>query len=132
VLTPLRLRNTIYTSFVLNYGQLPEVTPAFHSVSDARYKISTNIAELLATSRSLLQHNVDHRISLLIDIMDRQRPAASLFELAGNMARASGGGAVLTDYKSAMILTLEPGKHGVEEIGELQTAHGPVPLWSLA
>lgn len=72
------------------------------------------------------------RISLLIDIMDPQRPAASLLEQAGDMARASSGGAVLTDYKSAMILTLEPGKRAVEEIGELQTAHRPLSMWSLA
>lgn len=113
-------------------AQLPEVARAFHSADDARYKISTNIAELLATSRSLLQHNGDRRISLLIDIMDPQRPAASLLEQASDMARASSGGAVLTDYKSAMVMTLEPGKHTVEEIGELQTANGPLPLWSLA
>ena len=86
---------------------------------------------LLSISRSLLQHNPDSRISLLTDIMDPQRPAASLLEQAGDMARVSSGGAVLTDYKSAMVLTLEPGRHAVEEIGELQTAHGPVPLWSL-
>lgn len=112
-------------------SQLPEAARAFQAAGDARYRISTNIAELLSISRSLLQHNPDSRISLLTDIMDPQRPAASLLEQAGDMARASSGGAVLTDYKSAMVLTLEPGRHAVEEIGELQTAHGPVPLWSL-
>ncbi|ATW03142.1 hypothetical protein CHN51_05975 [Sphingorhabdus sp. YGSMI21] len=113
-------------------SQLPEAARAFQTAGDGQYRISTNIAEMLATGRSLLQHNSDSRISLLIDIMDPQRPAASLLEQAGDMARASGGGAALTDYKSAMVLTLEPGRHAVEEIGELQTAHGPLSLWSLA
>lgn len=111
---------------------IPESVREFQTAGDCQYRISTNLAELLSTSRSLLQHNADSRISLLIDIMDPQRPAASLLEQAGGMARASSGGAVMTDYKSAMVLTLEPGKHSVEEIGELQTAHGPLPLWSLA
>ena len=111
---------------------VPEASRNFRQVGDAHYRTSTNIAELLQASRSLIQHNTDSRISLLIDIMDPQRPAASLLEQAGDMARASSGGAVMTDYKSAMILTLEPGKHAVEEIGELQTAHGPLSLWSLA
>ncbi|WP_339822267.1 tetratricopeptide repeat-containing protein [uncultured Parasphingorhabdus sp.] len=111
---------------------LPEGRRNFQPAGDARYRISTDLADLLATSRSLLQHNVDNRISLLIDIIDPQRPAASLLEQASDMARASSGGAVLTDYKSAMVLTLEPGKHTLEEIGELQTANGPLPLWSLA
>ncbi len=113
-------------------SQLPEDASAFRSAGDAQYMISTNIAELLSISRSLLQQNADSRISVLIDIMDPQRPAASLLEQAGDMARASSGGAVLTDYKSAMILTLEPGRHAVEEIGEIQTAPGPLPLWKLA
>lgn len=104
----------------------------FQSGGDAHYRISTDLTELVSTSKSLLQHNPDSRISLLIDIMDPQRPAASLLEQASDMARASSGGAVLTDYKSAMVLTLGPGKHAVEEIGELQTAYGSLPLWSLA
>lgn len=112
-------------------SQLPEAVRAFRPAGDAQYRISNDIPELLSTSWSLMQHDTDSRISLLIDIMEPQRPAASLLEKAGDMARASGGGAVLTDYQSAMILTLEPGKHVVEEIGELQTAHGPLHLWSL-
>lgn len=111
---------------------VPEDARDFQPAGDGQYRISKDLAELLSTSRALLQYNIDSRISLLIDIMDPQRPAASLLEQAGDMARASGGGAVLTDYKSAMILTLEPGKHAIEEIGELQTAHGPLSLWSLA
>lgn len=111
---------------------LPEGARDFQPVGDAHYRISTNLAELISISRSLLQHNADSRVSLVIDIMDPHQPVASLLEQASDMARASSGGAALTDYKSAMVLTLEPGKHAVEEIGELQTAYGPLPLWSLA
>lgn len=111
---------------------LPEGARDFQPAGDAHYRISTNLAELISISRSLLQHNADSRVSLVIDIMDPHQPVASLLEQASDMARASSGGAALTDYKSAMVLTLEPGKHAVEEIGELQTAYGPLPLWSLA
>ena len=113
-------------------SQLPEAVGAFQTAGDARYRIAANIAETLSLSRSLLQHHADARISLLIDIMDPQRPASSLLEQAGDMARASGGGAILTDYKSAMVLTLEPGDHAIEEIGELQSVRGPLSLWSVA
>ncbi|ASK89189.1 hypothetical protein SPHFLASMR4Y_02448 [Sphingorhabdus sp. SMR4y] len=113
-------------------SQLPEAVGAFQTAGDACYRIAANIAETLSLSRSLLQHHADARISLLIDIMDPQRPASSLLEQAGDMARASGGGAILTDYKSAMVLTLEPGGHAIEEIGELQSVRGPLSLWSVA
>lgn len=104
----------------------------FQSAGDAQYRVSTDLGQLLVTSRSLLQQNADSRISLLIDIMNPAQPVASLLEQAGDMARASSGGAVLTDGKSAMVLTLDPAGHAVEEIGELQTAYGPLSLWSLA
>jgi hypothetical protein len=104
----------------------------FRTAGDAYYRISTDLADLLSASQSLLQRSGDCRISLLVDIMDTGEPAASLLEKAGDIARASSGGAVLTDCKSAMVLTLGTGKHAVEEIGELQTAYGPLPLWSLA
>jgi hypothetical protein len=105
---------------------------AFESTGDAYYRISTRPIELLEAGRSLLQNEPDSRISLLVDVMDPRAPAASLLDKTSDIARASSGGAILTDYKSAMVLTLYPGKHSVEEIGELQTAYGPVPLWSLA
>jgi hypothetical protein len=113
-------------------SQLPEGAPAFHSAGDGHYRISTDLAELISTSQSLSQHAANSRISLLIDIMDMDQPLASLLEQASDMARASSGGAVLTDSKSAMVLTLESGWHAVEEIGELQSAHGPLSLWTLA
>ena len=113
-------------------SRIPEGDRDFQTASDAYYRISTNIAELLSTSRSLLEQNPDSRISLLIDIMNPHQPAASLLDQASDMARASSGGAVLIDGKSAMVLTLQSGKHAIEEIGELQTAHGPLSLWSLA
>ncbi len=104
----------------------------FQSGGDAHYRISTDLTELISTSRSLLHHNAGSRISLLVDIMDIQRPTASMLEQASDMARASSGGAVLTDFKSAMVLTLGSGEQAVEEIGELQTAYGSLPLWSVA
>ena len=113
-------------------SRIPEGGRDFQTASDAYYRISTNIAELLLTGRSLLQQNPDSRISLLIDIMNPHKPAASLLDQASDMARASSGGAVLTDGKSAMVLMLQSGKQAIEEIGELQTAHGPLSLWSLA
>ena len=103
----------------------------FSSFGDACYRISPSPSELLQTGLLLLQHDPDCRISLLVDIIEPQRPAASLLEKAGDIARASRGGAILTDGKSAMVLTIDPGKQRVEEIGELQTASGPLPLWSL-
>jgi hypothetical protein len=104
----------------------------FQLAGDAHYRISTDLAALIATSRALLQHDADSRISLLIDIMDPQAPLASLLEQASDMARASNGGAVLTDGKSAMVMMLQSGSPAIEEIGELQTAYGSLPLWSLA
>mgnify|MGYP005990412303 CR=1 FL=1 len=112
--------------------QLSQSAHMFQSAGDARYLISTDVAEPLAMARMLLQHDSDSQISLLIDIMDPKKPTASLLEQARDVARASSGGLILTDYKSAMILTLEPGSHRVEEIGELQAAHGTLALWSLA
>ena len=71
------------------------------------------------------------RISLIIDIIHRQAPGASFLEQAGDMARASSGGAVLTDFKSAMVLTLLSDGLAIGEIGELQTAFGLLPLWTI-
>lgn len=113
-------------------SSLPDGSGDFQMVEDAAYKISTDLAGLISTSRLLLQHDPDSRISLLIDIMDPQKPVASLLEQATDMARASSGGTVLTDFKSAMVMMLEPGGQSIEEIGELQTAYGPLPLWSVA
>ncbi|WP_417620982.1 tetratricopeptide repeat-containing protein [Parasphingorhabdus sp.] len=113
-------------------SKLPDGARAFQPAGDAHYRISTDLAELISTSQSLLQHDADSRISLLIDILDPNQPAASLLEQASDMARASNGGAVLTDCKSAMVLMLQSGEQAIEEIGELQTAYGPLPLWSLA
>jgi len=104
----------------------------FQPAGDAHYIVSTNLAALIATSRALLQQYADSRVSLLIDIMDLHKPVASLLEQASDMARASSGGAVLTDHKSAMVLMLQSGEQAIEEIGELQTAYGSLPLWSLA
>lgn len=104
----------------------------FESAGDARYRISTDIAQLISDSRLLLQHDGESRISLLIDIIDPQRPLASLLEQTSDLARASSGGAVLTDWKSAMVLMLQSASPAIEEIGELQTAYGALPLWSLA
>jgi len=36
------------------------------------------------------------------------------------------------DQKSAMVLMLQSGERAIEEIGELQTAYGSLPLWSIA
>ena len=113
-------------------SKMPEAAREFQTAGDAHYRISTNVAELLTTSRSLLLHNADSRISLLIDIMDPQKPVASLLEQASDMAGASGGGAVMADQKSAMVLMLQSGERAIEEIGELQTAYGSLPLWSIA
>ena len=104
----------------------------FESAGDARYRISTDIAQLISDSRLLLQHDAERRISLLIDIIDPQRPLASLLAQASDLACASSGGAVLSDWKSAMVLMLQSGGPAIEEIGELQTAYGALPLWSLA
>tara|TARA_R110001606_G_scaffold11559_8_gene50127 strand:- start:2758 stop:4245 length:1488 start_codon:yes stop_codon:yes gene_type:complete len=110
---------------------LPDGAGDFQPAGNAHYRISTDLPDLIATSRSLLQHDAISRISLLIDIMDPRAPLASLLEQAGDIARASSGGAVLTDHKSAMVLMLQSGEPAIEEIGELQTAYGPLPLWSL-
>ena len=111
---------------------LPGSERDFRPAGDAHYRIMTNLADLPATGRALLQHDADSRVSFLIDIMNPQMPAASLLEQAGDLARAASGGAVLTDFKSAMVLLLQPGGQAIEEIGELQTASGPLPLWSIA
>jgi len=47
------------------------------------------------------------------------------------MARASSGGVIITDYNSAMIVTLLRTGISIEEIGELKTAYGPIDLWRL-
>lgn len=110
---------------------IAEAIGGFESTSDAYYRISTRPIELLEAGRSLLQNEPDCQISLLVDIMDPSAPAASLLDKADDIARASSGGAILTDCKSAMVLTLDSGSYAVEEIGELQTAYGPLSLWSL-
>ena len=61
-------------------SSLPEDAPNFQPVGDAHYRISNDLAELIATGRLLLHDRPDSRISLLIDIMDPQRPVASLLE----------------------------------------------------
>ena len=104
----------------------------FRTSDGAHYRISTDLAGLISDGRSLLQNNADCRISLVIDILDIQKPAAALLEQASDIASASSGGSILTDCKSAMLLTLGPSEHRVEEIGELQTAFGPLALWTLA
>ena len=104
----------------------------FQSFGDGHYRISSNPGELIASSRALLQRDGNSRMSLVIDIMDPQMPTASLFEQASDIARAASGGAVLTDFKSAMVMLLQSGEQAIEEIGELQTASGPLSLWSIA
>ncbi|MEO9599369.1 tetratricopeptide repeat-containing protein [Parasphingorhabdus sp.] len=110
----------------------PGAGDGFESAGDAHYQISTDPAALLSTGLSLLHHDADRRVSLLIDIMDPRQPAASLLEQASDMARASRGESILTDYKSAMVLRSQSAEQVIEEIGELQTAHGPLSLWSVA
>ncbi|WP_373490180.1 hypothetical protein, partial [Parasphingorhabdus sp.] len=111
---------------------LPEGAHDFQRIGDAHYRISTDLAELIAAGRSLLHDKANSRISFLIDIMNPQKPATSLLEQAGDMARASGGGAIMTDHRSAMVLTLQSAGLAIEEIGELQSARGPLSLWSVA
>lgn len=104
----------------------------FQPFGDGHYRISSDPAELIATSRALMQRDGNSRMSLVIDIMDPQGPTASLLEQAGDIARASSGGVVLTDFKSAMVMLLQSGAQAIEEIGELQTASGPLSLWTIA
>jgi len=104
----------------------------FRSAGEAHYRIITDLAELQSTGRRLLQHDGNSRLSCVIDIMDTRAPAVSLLEQARDLARAAGGEAVLTDFKSAMVMLLQTGGQAIEEIGELQTASGPLPLWSMA
>ena len=111
---------------------LADVAGDFQPFGDGHYRISTDPVELIATSRALLQRDGNSRMSLVIDIMDPRVPTASLLEQAGDIARASSGGVVLTDFKSAMVLLLQSGGQAIEEIGELQTASGPLSLWSIA
>lgn len=104
----------------------------FHAAGDGYYRISANTGELISASRALSQLAGNIRMSLVIDIMDPRSPGVALLEQAGDIALASGGGAVLTDFKSAMALTMQSVGQTIEEIGELQTASGPLPLWSIA
>ena len=105
---------------------------AFRPAGDGHYRISTDALDLLSTGRALLQHGASVRTSMVIDIMDADAPGAALLEQASDIARASSGGAVLTDCKSAMVILLQSREQKVEEIGELQTASGPLSLWSIA
>ena len=77
-------------------------------------------------------HDASVRTGLVIDIMNADAPGAALLEQASDIVRASSGGAVLTDCKSAMVILLQSHEQKVEEIGELQTASGPLSLWSIA
>ena len=104
----------------------------FRPSGDGHYRIATNPIDLIATSRALSRHDDNVRASLVIDIMDPHAPGISLLDQASDIARASSGGAVLTDFKSAMVMLLQSGGGTIEEIGELQTASGRLPLWSIA
>ncbi len=111
---------------------LPDNARDFRPAGDAHYRIMTDLAELQSTGRRLLQHDGNSRLGFVIDIMDTQAPAASLLEQAADLSRAASGEAILTDFKSAMALTMQSVGQTIEEIGELQTASGPLPLWSIA
>lgn len=102
-----------------------------HDTPTGFYIISTGLTDMLALARSLLKQNENGRISLVIDMMDFARPAPSLLSQAGEMAGASTGGTMVADYKSAMIISVLAKCVQIEEIGELNTAYGPIALWSI-
>lgn len=104
----------------------------FRPGRDGHYRISTNPLDLISTSRALSGDDDNVRTSLVIDIMDPHAPVASLLDQASDLARAASGTAVPTDFKSAMVMLLQSGGRAIEEIGELQTASGRLPLWSIA
>ncbi|QTD57189.1 tetratricopeptide repeat-containing protein [Parasphingorhabdus cellanae] len=93
---------------------------------------STQILQVCAIAKSVAKKFDGIRASLMIDVMDRDNPSQLVLEQAKDIALASSGGSVLTDYKSAMVLTLLSKENSIQEIGELKTAYGAIPIWIIA
>jgi hypothetical protein len=71
------------------------------------------------------------QIALLHAIMDVENPATELLSRAEALASASRSGAITTDNIGAMALTLTGAAQSIEEIGELKTIWGALPLWRI-
>ena len=70
-------------------------------------------------------------ISMLQAIMDIDAPPEDLLGRAEAFASASLPGAMTTDYCTAMALSLSGAAQSIEEIGELKSAWGALPLWRI-
>jgi len=92
----------------------------FYDVSGGFYSRSNDLLETLKIAGSIVRKYPNCRIRV-----------SSLLTQTSDMARASSGGVIITDYNSAMIVTLLRTGISIEEIGELKTAYGPIDLWRL-
>ncbi|MEP4081959.1 hypothetical protein [Parasphingorhabdus sp.] len=103
----------------------------FEKIAGGYRHHSTDIKGLASIAKNLGKSFDDLRASFIIDTINKKSPTKSIFDQVTEMAHASRGGPVLTDYKSAMALTLLNAETSVQEIGELKTAYGAIPLWIL-
>ena len=104
----------------------------FHELPTGFYLISTDFANVLPLVGRLPRQFENCRISMVIDVMNPSHPSPSLLVQAGAMARASGGGGVMTDHNSAMVAIILSKEVSIEEIGELKTATNVLSLWTLS
>ncbi len=76
--------------------------------------------------------NRGQKLGLIYDIMAADNPPARLLAQGKALAEVSEVGTIMTDAKGAMGMTLANCAKSIEEIGELKTAAGAIPLWSIS
>ena len=89
------------------------------------------IGNCLTTLRAHKQSGEASGVGVLVDLITGATASADQVQLGGDLAKAAPPGAIYIDRQSAMIAkVVDPAIH-VEEIGELPSLRGPVPLWSI-
>ncbi len=104
----------------------------FQSVAGGHFCVLTNLIEAIDISKALAHEFSSVRMSLIVDTMNEHSPDQSILNQASDMVGASNGATLLTDYKSAMAVTLLDANVSIQEIGELKTAYGFISLWNIA
>lgn len=104
----------------------------FVAAQGDHYHLSRDLTGALTLARKLEEAGDIVKTSMVIDAIDPSVPPTTILQRAEDIAHASEGGPLLTDHKTAMALTLLAPDRAIQEIGELQTAYGFIPLWSIS